>query len=224
MMVNSLTIQEIQARIKTLPNHAPFMLDQDLACLYDTEVRHINQAVKRNLERFPSDFCFQLTKKDVQFLRSQSVIANSPKSRTNPYGFTREGANMLCVVLHTKIAVERSIQIMRAFSALESQKGESSEKFQEKALTELRSMMSQILTLAQNWEKMSERMNILENQMDAVMKVKGTFNENHWLFGKFAETVAEGIDYNRDEINKLKAQFEKTSKPSENTALRTKRK
>lgn len=223
-MSHSLTIQEIQARIKTLPNHAPFMLDQDLACLYDTQVRHINQAVKRNLERFPSDFCFQLTKEEIKFLRSQSVIAISSKSRTNPYGFTREGANMLCVVLHTKIAVERSIQIMRAFSAIESQKLVSSKKFQETALTELQGMMRQILTLAQNWEKMSERVNVLENQMDAVMKVKGSFNENHWLFGKFVESVAEGIDYNREEINKLKSQFEKSSKTNNIGTARIKRK
>ena len=76
-------------------------------------------APKRNPKRFPEDFCFQLANEEVKILRSQFATAISNMTRTNPYGFTREGANMLSVVLHTDIAIERSVQIIRAFSAME---------------------------------------------------------------------------------------------------------
>ncbi|NUM35419.1 MAG: ORF6N domain-containing protein [Candidatus Brocadiae bacterium] len=65
------------------------------------------------------DFCFQLSDEEVTILRSQFATAISNMSRTNPYAFTREGANMLSTVLHTDIAIERSIQIIRAFSEME---------------------------------------------------------------------------------------------------------
>ena len=123
-MVKALTIHEIQSHIMNLPNRPSFMLDKDLAVIYETKVKHINQAVKRNPKRFPEDFCFQLKNEEVKILRSQFVTAISNMTRTNPYGFSREGANMLSVVLHTDIAVERSIQIIRAFSALERLKYE----------------------------------------------------------------------------------------------------
>ncbi|MEK7487623.1 MAG: ORF6N domain-containing protein [Planctomycetota bacterium] len=216
-MSHSLSIQEIQTQIKTLPNRPPFMLDKDLAPLYSTQVSRINEAVKRNLKRFPSDFCFQLTDEEVKILRSQFAITISNMARRNPYGFTREAANMLSAVLHTDIAIDRSLQIMRAFSALEAQKANSSEGFSEK-------IVCQILTLAQDFTKMNERISVLETQIEAVMKVRGTFNEKHWLFGKFVEVMAEEIDQNREEIAKLKKQFDKSSKSSKTVAVRTKRK
>lgn len=97
------------------------ILDRDLAMLYQVPTRTLNQAVRRNRERFPKDFVFQLTREEWKFLRSQIVIANksAQKVRSLPYAFTRNGANMVCTVLKSRIAVQRSIQIMRAFSALE---------------------------------------------------------------------------------------------------------
>lgn len=65
---------------------------------------------------------------------------------------------------------------------------------------------------------------MIETQIEAGMKVKGSFNENHWLFGKFAEAVAEGIDLNREEINKLKDQVENLTKSARNEISRKKRK
>ena len=92
------------------------MMDSDLAKLYKCTngTKDINKAVKRNINRFPSDFYFQLTDKEKNKLWFQSGTANN-MSRTNPYVFTEQGVAMLSSVLHTEIAVETSIKIMRSF-------------------------------------------------------------------------------------------------------------
>jgi len=97
------------------------ILDSDLAMLYQVPTKALNQAVRRNISRFPRDFMFQLNKEEWRYLRSQFVTANMERSkvRTRPYVFSQNGANMVCAVLKSPIAVQRSIQIMRAFSALE---------------------------------------------------------------------------------------------------------
>lgn len=96
------------------------MLDRDLASIYGVETRALIQAIKRNRERFPPDFLFQLNDYEMNILVSQNVIPSKKHfGGRNPYAFTRNGANMLSTVLRTKTAVHRSIQIMRAFSALE---------------------------------------------------------------------------------------------------------
>jgi hypothetical protein len=97
------------------------ILDSDLAMLYQVSTRRLMEQVKRNLERFPSDFMFQLTKDEWSFLKSQIATSERipEKKRKIPYVFTRNGANMVSTVLRSPVAVQRSIQIMRAFSALE---------------------------------------------------------------------------------------------------------
>ena len=97
------------------------MLDRDLAKLYDVSTAALNQAVRRNRERFPGDFMFQLTEEDVaQLNRSQIVIGSqkhrNPKSR--PYAFTEQGVAMLSTVLRSKRAIIVNIEIMRAFVKL----------------------------------------------------------------------------------------------------------
>lgn len=89
--------------------------------LYQAPTKVLNQAVKRNKSRFPLDFMFKLTREEWEFLRSQIVtFGRKPLPRKYlPYVFTRNGANMVCTVLKSSIAVQRSIQIMRAFSTLE---------------------------------------------------------------------------------------------------------
>ena len=95
------------------------MLDSDLARLYQCAngTKTINQAVKRHLDRFPEDFCFQLLEEEYEFLRSQVGTANS-MSRSLPFAFTEQGVAMLATVLKTPVAAEMSIAIMRAFVAL----------------------------------------------------------------------------------------------------------
>jgi phage regulator Rha-like protein len=94
------------------------MLDSDLAALYGVELRSLNQAVKRNIGRFPSDFMFQLTAEEWKNLRSQIVIFNKDARKYKPYAFTEQGVSMLSSVINSERAIEVNINIMRAFVKL----------------------------------------------------------------------------------------------------------
>ena len=96
------------------------MLSIDLAELYGVERRALIQAVKRNLERFPDDFCFQLTLEELANLKSQTVISTWGGSRTPPYAFTEQGVAMLSSVLRSDRAIAVNIEIMRTFVKLRS--------------------------------------------------------------------------------------------------------
>jgi hypothetical protein len=94
------------------------MLDFDLAELYEVETRVLNQAVKRNIERFPEDFMFQLTKLEWETLISQTVISKTETrggTQKLPYAFTEQGLAMLSGILKSKKAIDVNIAIMRAF-------------------------------------------------------------------------------------------------------------
>ena len=96
------------------------MLDFDLAELYSVETRIMNQAVKRNLDRFPKDFMFQITLKEWKTMSSQFVMTSSykrPKTAL-PYAFTEHGVTMLANVLKSKKAIKMSIAVVRAFISL----------------------------------------------------------------------------------------------------------
>lgn len=126
-------IQSIQNRIYEIRGERG-MLDTDLAGLYEVETRVLNQAVKRNIKRFPADFMFQLTKEEFEFLkyqveerennnslRSQFVILKTGKgqhSKYMPYAFTEQGVAMLSGVLNSDKAITMNIEIMRAFVAI----------------------------------------------------------------------------------------------------------
>jgi len=97
------------------------MLDSDLAKQYEVETKYLNRQVKRNIERFPEDFCFQLTDEEVKNLRCQNVTSNYNNyggRRYNPYVFTETGVSMLASVLHSEVAIEVSVKICRAFIAM----------------------------------------------------------------------------------------------------------
>lgn len=103
------------------------ILDRDLAALYQVETKVLNQAVKRNLERFPEDFMFQLThqewvkdvvNKEVTDLKSQIVTSNWGGVRKMPYAFTEHGVVMMASLLRSEIAIKMSVQITRAFVAM----------------------------------------------------------------------------------------------------------
>ncbi len=91
------------------------MLSIDLAELYGVPVRVLNQAVKRNADRFPSDFMFQLTRQEVTHLKSQIVTLEMHSPRATPYAFTEQGVAMLSSVLRSPRAVQVNIAIMRTF-------------------------------------------------------------------------------------------------------------
>jgi hypothetical protein len=94
------------------------MLDQDLAELYQVETKVLNQAVKRNLGRFPHDFMFQLVDYEFQNLKSQFVTSSWGGKRKLPLVFTEQGVAMLSGLLKSQVAVEVNIRIMRAFVEL----------------------------------------------------------------------------------------------------------
>lgn len=117
-----------------LPAHEPFIdaliievrgtrviLDSDLAKLYRVTTSALTQAVKRNMDRFPDDFMFQLSKREHELLLSQIVISKPERRggrRTPPYAFTEQGVAMLSGVLRSPLAVQVNVAIMRAFVRL----------------------------------------------------------------------------------------------------------
>jgi hypothetical protein len=108
---------DIQPMIRVIRGQQ-VMIDRDLSLLYNVETRVLNQAVKRNLNRFPDDFMFQLSKEDVEILKSQNVTSSWGGDRRLPYAFTEQGIAMLSSVLKSKTAVDVNIRIMRAFVSM----------------------------------------------------------------------------------------------------------
>ena len=97
------------------------LLDADLAPMYGVDVRTLDQAVKRNLDRFPEDFMFQLSSEEARSLRSQIVILDRGRGRHRkhlPYAFTEQGVAMLSSVLRSARAAQVNIEVMRAFVRL----------------------------------------------------------------------------------------------------------
>ncbi len=111
--------QNIQNKIYTIRN-LQVMLDRDLAELYQVETKALNQAVKRNIDRFPEDFMFQLSNEEFDNWRSQFVTSKSDKMglRRAPYAFTEQGVSMLSSVLKSKVAIDISVKIIRTFVSM----------------------------------------------------------------------------------------------------------
>ena len=112
-------LDDIKDRIHTIRG-VQVMFDRDLAGLYGVETRVLNQVVKRNIERFPSDFMFQLTKDELKDWKSQIVISNKEIMgiRNLPFVFTEQGVSMLSGILKSKKAIEVNIKIIRTFVAM----------------------------------------------------------------------------------------------------------
>ena len=91
------------------------MIDNDLAALYEVPTKRLNEQVKRNIDRFPDDFMFQLTKDEYQILRSQNATSSWGGRRVMPYVFTEQGIAMLSGVLKSDTAIRVNISIVRAF-------------------------------------------------------------------------------------------------------------
>ena len=115
-LMSRLRVGNIPQRILTIRGHR-VMLDVDLAELYDVPTKSLNQAIRRNMDRFPEDFMFQLTEAEFAGLRSQFVTSKKKRGgrRYMPYVFTEQGVAMLSGVLNSDRAVQVNIAIMRAF-------------------------------------------------------------------------------------------------------------
>ena len=119
MAVRSLIPTEIIEKKIFLIRNQKVMLSTHLAELYEVEVKVLNQAVKRNIDRFPKDFMFQLSMREFENLKSQIVTSSwGGMRRSLPYAFTEQGVAMLSSVLNSKKAIKVNIQIMRAFVKL----------------------------------------------------------------------------------------------------------
>ena len=146
MLALEITAEQIKSRIYTIRG-VQVMLDYDLAQLFQVETRILNQAVKRNIERFPERFCFQLTEKELTESKSQLVILNKGQGRGSnvkylPHVFTEEGVAMLSAVLRSSIAVSVSIRVMDAFVAMRHYLSDNAMVFQRLDRIELKQLES----------------------------------------------------------------------------------
>ena len=124
-------VEQIESLILTIRDKQ-VILDRDLARLYGVETKRLNQQVQRNLERFPEDFMFQLTKEEAEFSRSQFATLNGRGQNIKylPYAFTENGIAMLSSVLRSPMAIATNIHIMRAFNAMRHFIGSHAQVFQ----------------------------------------------------------------------------------------------
>ena len=158
---NKITVYDsasIQRKIYTIRD-VQVMLDRDLASFYGVETKVLNQAVKRNIERFPDDFMFQLTKEELAIWKSQIVTSNREKMglRKPPFVFTEQGVAMLSGVLRSDIAVKMSIQIISAFVAMRKFIINNAQLFQRIDTVEKRQLKHEIET-EEKFEKIFNEM------------------------------------------------------------------
>jgi hypothetical protein len=111
-----ITIEDIAQRIYFIRG-VKVMLDRDLAALYEVETKRLKERVRRNIDRFPKDFMFELSKKELEDWRTQIATSNGDKMglRYPPMAFTEQGVAMLSGILNSKRAIQVNVQIMRTF-------------------------------------------------------------------------------------------------------------
>jgi hypothetical protein len=150
-MEHNLIQSEIESRIFTIRG-MQVMLDSDLALLYGTETKFINRALSRNQNRFPTDFAFKISQEEFEKLRCQFGTSNTSRGgrRYLPFVFTEQGVSMLSAVVNTKIAVNISIQIIRAF-------------------VELRKSHSEVYLLSKRIAKLEHRQKNTESDLNKVL-------------------------------------------------------
>jgi len=118
-MTNALEPERIINKIHVIRGKK-ILLDRDIADLYEVETKALNQATRRNINRFPEDFMFELSNSEIDLLRSQFVTSLSLSKVYAPFAFTEQGVAMLSSVLRSEKAIEININIMRAFVCVRS--------------------------------------------------------------------------------------------------------
>jgi phage regulator Rha-like protein len=119
-LVSIIPVEKIEQKIFFIRKQK-VMLDSDLATLYGVSTKRLNEQLRRNLKRFPEDFMFQLSKDEYESLRSQIATLKTGRGRHrkySPYVFTEHGAIMLATILNSAVAIQASIQVVRAFVRL----------------------------------------------------------------------------------------------------------
>lgn len=140
-MKSPVVIDDVKNRIVTVRGEVA-LLDRDVAALYGVETRRVNEAVKNNPDKFPTDYMFALTKGEMVDLRSKFSTANvSPKSRVLPKAFTERGLYMLATILKSKKATEATFAIIETFAKVRGLKRELVEMHKEKDARKRTSLM-----------------------------------------------------------------------------------
>ncbi|RHR58261.1 ORF6N domain-containing protein [Parabacteroides sp. AF17-28] len=158
------------------------MIDRDLAELYQVETRRLNEAVKRNIKRFPSDFMFQLTKGEFESLMSQFATSNRGGTRKLPFAFTEQGLAMLSGVLNSDVAIEVNISIMRAFVAIRRTMVMSPDNDIKRLQNEMKELKEYIEDVFTDYNDINDDTRVqleLINQAIAQLQGRGRFPETH---------------------------------------------
>ena len=182
------------------------ILDRDLAVLYQVETKVLNQAVKRNAERFPEDFMFQLSEEEMNQWKSQFVTSNLLTEdelngirmglRRRPYAFTEQGVAMLSGVLHSPIAIQMNINIMRAFVAM-------------------RQTIAALASTENKIELLNERVERLNLYIDEVLRDQNDINEEQ-------RNINEETNMQLELINQSLAELQ--AKPEDKSREKTRKK
>lgn len=174
------------------------MLDYDLAAIYGVETRTLNQAVKRNIERFPPDFMFRLTEEEWDALAQSGMISQfvisllSKRKKTSPpYAFTEHGAVMLASVLRSPSAVQMSVMVTRAFIAM-------------------RQALSSMLSYDLKIEQLSHKVDQLNAHVEEILHDQNDINQSQ---SQFNNELALQIEVINDARDQLRGKKEEPSNP-----------
>jgi len=177
---------------------AKVMLDYDLASIYGVETRTLNQAVKRNLERFPQDFMFRLTEEEWDALAQSGMISQivmsllSKRKKTSPpYAFTEHGAVMLASVLRSPSAVQMSVMVTRAFIAM-------------------RQALSSMLSYDLKIEQLSHKVDQLNAHVEEILHDQNNINQ---LQSQFNNELALQIEVINDALDQLRGKKKELDNP-----------
>ena len=174
-MTEVMIVENIQNKVYVIRGQQ-VMLDYDLAEIYGYEVKRLNAQVKNNISRFPEDFMFQLTKTEMENLRSNFSTANiSSKSRALPHVFTEQGIYMLATVLRGELAEQQSIFIMRAFREMRHYIKQNQQFVTQ---SEMRLVTAKVSEISVQVAGITDWKNKAEVRFDSIQKSIDTLNEN----------------------------------------------
>ncbi len=159
MKTEIIPVENIQNKIYLIRNQK-VMLDKDLAGLYQITTGNLNKAVKRNIERFPDDFMFRLTKEETESLIFQIGTSKRGGSRHLPFVFTEQGVAMLSSVLNSQRAIQVNIQIMRTFINLR------------KLMLDTSKIQKQLQTLFEKTETHDKQFQVVFNAIKELITIK----------------------------------------------------
>ena len=173
---------------------AKVMLDYDLASMYEVDVSQLKRQVRRNIDRFPEDFMFELTSEEVSALRCQNGILKTGRgqhSKYLPFAFTEEGVAMLSGVLRSKVAVQVNINIMRAFVAV-------------------RQAIAALQSSELRYEQLSRKVDQLNAHVEEILHNQDNINQ---LQSQFNNEVALQIEVINDALDQLREKKEEPDNP-----------